>query len=146
MSNIIKILWSKVAGHVPAVLVDGRIAINQKDKVLFYPDENNVVQQMSLIPAAGSVSVSTVEVDLGLPALNSGSFNITGLSGLTPGKQVVITQACGPYTGKGTLEDESEMDLVTAKGYVVDATTIKCFWNSQYKVLGNFKFNYFIQN
>jgi hypothetical protein len=91
------------------------------------------------------IAITTIEVDLGLPAKNSGMFSLTGLSGLTADKQVIITQATGPYTGKGILADECEMDKVVCSGVVKNATTIDVYWNSQYKVLGNFKFNYFIQ-
>lgn len=91
-------------------------------------------------PAGGGAT--TIEKDLGsLPSL-SGTFDITGLSGLTADKQVVITKGCGPYTGKGTLADEAEMDLVLASGYVVNASTIRVFWNAQGPVCGNYKFNY----
>jgi hypothetical protein len=50
MANIVKILWSKITGHVPSSLVDGQLAINQKDKKLFYPDENEAICEMSLLP------------------------------------------------------------------------------------------------
>lgn len=49
MANIVKILWSKITGRVPEALSDGQIAINQKDKKLFYPDENGTVKEMSLV-------------------------------------------------------------------------------------------------
>lgn len=48
MANIVKILWSKITGRVPESLFDGQIAINQKDKKLFYPNENGVVQSFDL--------------------------------------------------------------------------------------------------
>ena len=48
MANVVKIFWSKITGHVPAELVDGQIAINQKDKKIFYPDESGTVQEFSL--------------------------------------------------------------------------------------------------
>lgn len=48
MANIVKILWSKLTGHVPSSLVDGQIAINQMDKVMFYPDENGNVQSFNI--------------------------------------------------------------------------------------------------
>lgn len=50
MANIVKIFWSKLTGHVPSTLVDGQIAINQKDKKLFYPDDTGAVKEMSLVP------------------------------------------------------------------------------------------------
>lgn len=89
--------------------------------------------------------ITTIEKDLGSKA-KSGKFQITGLNNLIPNKQVVITQAAGPYTGKGTLPDESQKDSVFVNGYVLNSTTIQCYWNCCTWVHGNFKFNYFIQN
>lgn len=61
MANIVKILWSKLAGNTPANLFDGQIAINQKDKKLFYPDENNVIQSFDLL--AGSYTPTQINVN-----------------------------------------------------------------------------------
>lgn len=96
-------------------------------------------------PAAGSSSTvfASVEKDLG-QAKMSGSFQITGLSGLSVGKPVLINQAAGPYTGKGTLADEAEMDHVSVSGIVTSTSVITAYWNSPTFVSGNFKFNYLI--
>lgn len=92
----------------------------------------------------GGLTLTTVEVNLASApkVLKSGSFQITGLVGLTPNKPVLIRQACGPYTGKGALADEAEMDFVSVIGKVLDATTIQCYWHSDFPVQGNFKFDY----
>ena len=92
----------------------------------------------------GSTTLTEIEKDLGSNPRTSGNFNITGLSGLTIGKPAVISQSAAGYTGKGTLTDESEMDLLTVNGVVTAADTIKVYWNSIYNVKGNFKFNYFV--
>lgn len=91
---------------------------------------------------SGGAAVNIVEVNLGtLPAL-SGSFDITS-SGLDTNNKVLISLAVGPYTAKGTLVDEMEMEPIVVTGYVVDTTTIRCYWNSgQTFVSGNFKFSY----
>lgn len=92
-------------------------------------------------PAGGSLALTVVEKDLGA-GVSSGTFDITG-SGLTPGKAVLIQQAAAPYTGKGDLDDEAEMDQVSVTGYVFDATTIRCHWNSWPAAMaGNVKFQY----
>lgn len=93
-------------------------------------------------PAAGELTLAEVEKDLGSIPMCCGSFDITGLSGLAAGKQVLITQKAGPYTGKGDMADEAEMDAVAVTGYVVDANTIRGFWSSRGPVVGNFKFGY----
>ena len=95
-------------------------------------------------PTGGAPGLTTVEVNLGATWRRSGSFQIAGLAGLTIGKPVYIQQATGPYTGKGTRLDEAEMDMVLVLAKVIIATTIQCYWNSRYKVRGNFKFNYFV--
>lgn len=93
--------------------------------------------------SGGSFTLTTVEVNIGSNPRRSGAFGITG-TGLTPGKPVFIQQAVGPYTGKGTLEDEAEMDQVNVTALVEDATNIIAYWTSTYDVRGNLKFNYII--
>lgn len=85
--------------------------------------------------------MTTVEKDLGATARRSGTFTITG-AGLVAGKPVLIQQAVGPYTGKGTRADEAEMDQVLVTAAVVDATTIRAYWKSEHFVRGNYKWNY----
>jgi hypothetical protein len=91
----------------------------------------------------GSLTLTTVEVDLGSSPRRSGSFSITS-SGLITNKAVSIQQAVGPYTGKGTLPDETEMDMLIVTGITTSATNIQCYWNCPTFVKGNFKFNYII--
>ena len=71
MANIVKILWSKITGHVPSALVDGQIAINQKDKKLFYPDENGVVQESSLISLDSPTFTGTPTATTATPGTNT---------------------------------------------------------------------------
>jgi len=94
--------------------------------------------------AAQSISLTAIEKSLGSVPRSSGKFTITGLSGLTTNKPVTITQAVGPYTGKGTRADEAEMDGLTVSASVTSATEITAYWNSARRVKGNFKFNYFV--
>lgn len=96
--------------------------------------------------SSGGLTFITVEKNLGSLAKKSGTFDITGLSGLTPGKQVLVNQAVAPYTGKGTLSDEASMNLAVASGYVLNATTIRVYWDcgEQGNLKGNVKWNYAI--
>lgn len=91
----------------------------------------------------GAAVLSTAEVALGTTPRRSGRFTIPG-TGLTVGKPLLIVQAVGPYTGKGTLADEAEMDQITVAASVTSATEITAYWVSAYLVAGNFKFNYMI--
>lgn len=97
------------------------------------------------IAGGGSAVYTTVEQNL-LAAPNarrSGHFTIAGV-GMTPNKAVIIKQAVGPYTGKGTRFDEAEMDQLSVTAKVRDATTIDVYWESKHRVRGNFKFDYII--
>lgn len=62
--------------------------------------------------ASGSMTATTVEVDLGSTAKFAGKFTITDASiGAT--SKVMVWQAPGPYTGKGTRADEAELQPVS---------------------------------
>lgn len=98
------------------------------------------------VPAGGgggSASFSLAEVDLGNKARKSGRFTIP-VTGQTPGKPVKIWQGVGPYTGKGTREDECEMDEVVATGVILSPTLMTVYWSSATRVRGNRKFNYLV--
>lgn len=77
--------------------------------------------------------------DLGT-ARRSGTFDITGLSGLTADKVVSIVQTAAPIASKGNARDEAEMDLIQLTGYVLDATTIRAYWNSSGVAVGTYAF------
>lgn len=93
--------------------------------------------------SSSPTSLITVEVNIGAMPRKSGRFTITS-SGLTSGKALIINQAVGPYTNKGSRQDEAEMDGLIVSGIVTNATTIQCYWRAPTFVVGNFKFNYFI--
>lgn len=95
--------------------------------------------------AAAAAPMSLVDVDLGNTA-DSGRFTIPG-SGFDMTKRVVINAAPGPYTGKGTMTDEAEMDAITVIGAVLDSSTIECFWHAiPGPVRGHFNFQYRLAN
>lgn len=119
----LKSAWTRVAGRITSVA--GLSPVNMINGVLtFSPD--------------------SVEVNLCSLPQRSGHFDITGLTGLTAGKPVMIQQAVGPYTGKGSLADEAEMDQVLVSASVLSATTVRAYWVSTGFVIGNFKFNYMV--
>lgn len=59
-----------------------------------------------------SLAGATVEKDLGSTATWRGKFTITD-AGIGPTSKVLCWQSPGPYTGKGTLADEAEMQPVS---------------------------------
>lgn len=97
----------------------------------------------STLGGGGSTIFTTVEKNLGTVPRLQGEFTIAG-AGFTVGRPVLIVQASGPYTGKGTRADEA-LDMAAANGYVLNASTIKVFWQALRSPLkGNVKFNYAI--
>lgn len=85
--------------------------------------------------------MNVVEVDLGSVPRRSGRFDIT-TTGLTTNQHVIIEQINGPYTNKGTLADEAEMDQLSVTAQAISSTVIRCYWTSPTVVRGNIKFAY----
>lgn len=63
-------------------------------------------------PGASPPSATTVEKDLGSTPAFTGKFTITDAA-IGPTSKVMVWQAPGPYTGKGTLADEAAMQPVS---------------------------------
>lgn len=93
--------------------------------------------------ASGSGAMTALVQDLGV-ARRSGTFDITGLSGLVADRVVTIVQTAAAVASKGNARDEPEMDQVQATGYVVDATTIRAYWQAPNVVVGNVAFGYLV--
>jgi hypothetical protein len=95
------------------------------------------------VPASGSGAGAWTDFtkDLGTSD-KSGHFDITGLSGLTTGKNVAVMQTAQPIASKGNARDEFEFDDIQLTGYVVDASTIRCYWNAKGVVVGTYAFAY----
>lgn len=74
------------------------------------------------------LSYTSVTKNLGVSG-RSGTFDITGLSGLTTGKMVNIIQTAEAVASKGNAIDEVEMDLISLTGYVLNSTTIRVYWS-----------------
>jgi hypothetical protein len=83
----------------------------------------------------GAGTLTDFTVDLG-HSNRSGHFDITGLAGLTVGKNVLIVQTAQPIATKGNARDEFEFDDIQFTGYVVNAATIRVYWNAKGTVVG----------
>lgn len=95
-------------------------------------------------PAGGSGATYTdFTKDLGV-SRRSGTFDITGLSGLTADKVVNVVQTAAAIASKGNARDEPEMEQIKVTGYVVDATTIRCYWSALGVMVGTYAFAYFV--
>ena len=84
-----------------------------------------------------------IEVDLGPVPRRSGRFTFSLATTRGVGVYAVtMSQAPGPYTGKGTRADEAEMDQITAFASVTGPGVATAYWHSRTLVRGNFKFSY----
>ena len=150
MANTIQLRRSATPNAVPTTtqLALGELAINTYDGKL-YLKKNDGTESIVLINSVGggggpaTLTFTTTEINMGNYPRRSGSFTISG-TGLVTGKPVLISQAAGPYTGKGTLADEAEMDQLLVTASVTNSTTITAYWTSNYDVRGNIKFNYIV--
>lgn len=86
-------------------------------------------------------NIAEIEINFGNTPAKMGNFVITG-SNFTPNTPIIINQSVGPYTNKGSMMDEFQMDSINISGKCISDTFIKCYWKSNTFVKGNFKFNY----
>ncbi len=84
--------------------------------------------------------IRTVEEYLG-EDVRSGHFTIDDAD-IASGDLIMIQQAPGPYTNKGTLADEAEMDSIEVRAMCDRDGFATAYWTSTGAVRGNFKFNY----
>lgn len=79
--------------------------------------------------------------DLGA-ARRSGTFDVTGLSGLTAGNPVEVMQTLAAIASKGNAVDEPEMDTILVTAEALDATSFRARWFSADKsvVVGTYAF------
>ena len=75
-------------------------------------------------------------------ARRSGTFDLTGLADLPIGHTVMVQHTAAAVPSKGHAQDEPEMDLVQATGYVLNATTIRVSWQAPSVVVGDVAFAY----
>lgn len=142
------VTWGGITGTLSSQ-TDLQIALNAKQDTLVSGTSiktingNSLLGSGNIVVGGGAVSYTEVEQSVGSVPRLAGKFTIAG-SGLTIGKPVIISQAVGPYTGKGTRADEAEMDGLIVKAAVTAVDTITAYWNSATFVKGNFKFNYLV--
>lgn len=95
------------------------------------------------LPASGGAGLTFTDFTKDLGASNrAGHFDITGLAGLTAGRDVALWQTAQPVASKGNARDEFEMDAIELTGYVVDAATIRAYWQAPSTVVGIYAFGF----
>jgi len=77
----------------------------------------------------GGGTATTVEVDLGSTAKSSGKFTITDAA-IGAASKVLVWQAPGPYTGKGTLADEAAAQPVNVIAAAPAAGSCVVYWET----------------
>jgi len=92
-------------------------------------------------PGGGGGSWAAFTKDLGA-ARRSGTFDVTGVSGLTGGAPVQVVQTAAAITSKGDAQDEPEMDQIVVTARALDATSFRAYWFSaaQHVVVGTYAF------
>jgi hypothetical protein len=83
----------------------------------------------------GSASFSQVETNVGSTPRFRGKFTLVNAS-ITAASKIFITQAPGPYTGKGTRADEAEMDPITAIA-IAGTGTATVIWQTTGYIVAN---------
>ena len=90
-------------------------------------------------------TINTTTANLGTIPCTSGTFNITGLSGLTPGVVVMVNLSPDQSSITGDFSyDVIEMDPIIATGICISTSTIQVNWSCLTGVLGSYNFNYWI--
>lgn len=133
-------LWLSGDANIKGLVYSWPIAHGAGNRVL----QNNGSGTLSWVtPGAGSAGVawSLFTRDLGV-AKRSGTFDITGLSGLDVTKPVMVMQTNDQIGNKGSARDEFELDAIQLTGYVVDAATIRVSWWAPSIVVGEYAFAY----
>lgn len=134
-----KQVYKDASGKYFVGLPNGRLRELLDSEGVIY-EESPLTKEIEKVERVINNKPQTVEVNICDVGMRSGSFLIIN-DDIVQGA-ALVSQAAGVYTGKGTLTDESEMDILRVCGIVVRSKVLKVYWNSQYKVKGNFKFNY----
>lgn len=129
---------SGAAGTPGAPGQDGK-----KGSDAFHPPGLGLQVQPVATPSGGNPAFVKFTQDLG-NGKRSGTFDLTGLSGLTVDKVVHMVQTADPIASKGNSRDEFEMDGIELTAYVLSATSIRAYWNCQNIVTGIYAFAYWV--
>ncbi len=91
-------------------------------------------------PVGGASGTKTAFTkDLGA-ARSSGTFDVTGLSGLTTDDSYEVRQSAAAIASKGNARDEPEMDTIRCTAYALDATSLRVYWCADAVVVGTYAF------
>lgn len=102
---------------------------------------------MVVMPVAKArLDVHLFSQNLGFPMSKGGTFDLTGLSGLSGFQGVRAYQSSVPGSGKGFRTDCAVMEQLSIVAVIVNDTTLRFHWTAPCFVGGNFNFVYQIRN
>lgn len=100
MSNVIKIKNSTLSGTSPTGLLEGELAINIKDKKLFFLNDVGVLQSFELIAPINTISRQVLTLAALFPSTVVARANVTGMNfAVTALKKYKITLIGDYQTG-----------------------------------------------
>lgn len=126
MANTVKIKNSADVGATPTDLTQGEIAINIKDKKLFYLNESSFLQTFDLVAPVGTVQRTFLSLASNFSSTSTTRANVTGMNfAVTAGKKYKIT-LIGDYQTTATTTGGSIGFVLTSgtgniKGFVTMA-------------------------
>lgn len=142
--------WTSAGGGITAWRMGvpqpsaGELAAVTPAEVTAAYASNPIDPAVAVMAVAGTVPVYVPFVRTLGAAGRSGSFDVTGLTGLTAGGLVLVAQTAAAIASRGDASDEPEMDAIAATGYVLNATTIRVHWRATGVVVGDYSFVYCI--
>lgn len=89
--------------------------------------------------SGGSGTQTAFTKDLGV-SRRSGTFDVTGLTGLTADNSYDVRQSGAAIATKGNARDEPEMDTIVVTAYALDTTSLRCYWQAPSTVVGTYAF------
>lgn len=119
MANIIEIKNSSQTGNVPSGLVAGELAINIKDKKLFFINDLGVLQSFDLTAPIGTVQRQVITLASAFPSTSVTRVNVTGMSfAVTAGKKYSISLIGDYQTGVTTTGGSIGFILTSGTGTI----------------------------
>ena len=104
----------------PVSSVAGHIAV-------FDDNTGKLIADGGPVPAGSSAT--EIEQDLGAEPVTSGKFAFADAA-ISATSKIMMWQAAGPYTGKGTLADEAEMQPVLVTAVVPASGSATVLWRT----------------
>lgn len=129
MGNIVKIKNSSGVGIIPTDLQLGEIAINIKDKKLFFLNDQSVLQSFDLVAPVGTIQRTVLTLESLFSSTSVTRANVTGMSfAVTAGKKYKISligdiQSAVTTTG-GSIGFVLTSGTGTIKGFMTMAVSV----------------------